>query len=79
MIQFRRLLMELDTAMREQIFNGHGIEGFRDGERFSIRYNAGGVVVNHQEIEVPQAEAEKAMLSEHDAYEALLKATRGSS
>ena len=58
--------------MRERVFVGHGIEVYRYGERFWIRYDAGEIVQSYREVEVSHAEAMRAMQSEHDAYDVLV-------
>lgn len=57
---------------KELIFSGHGIEVYRAGETFSIRYDAGEIAVNLKEVDVSAEDASKAMRSERDAYEVLL-------
>ena len=64
--------VSFDGQMSGRVFTGHGIEIFRDGDRFSIRYDAGEIVVDYREIEVSRAEAIKAMRSERDAYDVLI-------
>lgn len=54
------------------IFTGHGIRVLKIDSRFFIDYDAGGIAVQIRQVEVSEQEAERAQLSERDAYEVLI-------
>lgn len=54
------------------IFSDFGVEIFRRGGRFFLRYDSGELVVNMEEIEISEEESFKAQRSEQDAYEVIL-------
>ncbi len=54
------------------IFAEYGIEILRRGHRLYIRYDAGEIAVQLREIEITEAEAERARESEQGAYEVIL-------
>lgn len=62
--------------MNGKIFSGFGVEIFQRDERFFIRYDAGELVIQMREDEIPEEEAIKAQKSEKDAYEVLLTCER---
>jgi hypothetical protein len=62
--------------MDELFFAGYGIEILRRENRLFVRYDAGHIAVQMQEDEITQTEAEKACLSERDAYDLLLAIER---
>jgi hypothetical protein len=59
--------------LAEEIFSGFGIRVLSDGTKYFIEYDAGGLAVIPRTVEVTQAEAAQAQLSERDAYEVLAK------
>lgn len=58
--------------MSELLFIGHGIEVFREGDAYLIRYDAGEIADRLEDMAVSQADAERAMRSERDAYEVII-------
>lgn len=58
--------------MIEKIFSGFGIEIWRRGERYFVKYDAGEIAVQFREDEITEAEAAKAQECEQSAYEVLL-------
>ena len=58
--------------MKERIFIGHGIEVFRDGESFLLRYDAGEIADRLEDIVVSRADAYRSMRSESDAYDVII-------
>ena len=58
--------------MTEEVFNGYGIRVLKREGRLYVEYDAGGTAVQIREVEVTEAETEKAMKSERDAYEVLI-------
>lgn len=62
--------------MSERIFSDFGIEIFKRGERYFVRYDAGEIVVQLREDEITAEEAAKAQESEKSAYEVLLACQR---
>jgi len=54
------------------IFTGFGIEIIKRDGRYYIRFDAGHFAVTMKEVEVTEAEANKAKMSEKDAYEVVL-------
>lgn len=60
--------------MNKIIFSGYGIDIIERDGCFFILYDAGGLFINEQEIEVTSDEALKAQKSEQDAYEVILSA-----
>ncbi len=58
--------------MEEITFSGFGVEIIKRLGRFYIRYDAGEIAVSMEEKEITEAEANKAKLSERDAYEVIL-------
>lgn len=61
-----------------KIFSGFGIDIFMEGGRFFIEFDDGRSASRTRRIEVSDAEAQRARLSERDAYEVLLGRTRRS-
>ena len=62
----------------ERIFNGrdYGVEIFRRGDRFFMRYDAGEISSDYREDEITADEVEKVMRSEEDAYRVFLACER---
>jgi hypothetical protein len=58
--------------LEKVIFTGHGIRVLKIDSRFFIDYDAGGIAVQIRQVEVSEQEAERAQLSERDAYEVLI-------
>lgn len=60
--------------MDEIVFQRFGAEVLlRDG-RYYIRYDAGGIAVRMKELPISAADAQRAGLSEQDAYRVILNA-----
>lgn len=64
--------------MNDLVFSGHGVVMLRRGDDFFIRYDSGELVPNEVEVQVSQEQAERAQLSESDAYDVLLATQRNS-
>jgi len=62
----------MEARMEEITFSGFGVEIIKRLGRFYIRYDAGEIAVSMEEKEITEAEANKAKLSERDAYEVIL-------
>lgn len=58
--------------MSEAIFSGFGIDIIRRDGRLFVQFDAGGMSIDEREVEITEAEAAKAQLSEKDAYQLLL-------
>lgn len=58
--------------MNETIFSDFGIEIFKRGERYFIRYDAGEIAMQFREDEITEEEAVKAQECEESAYKVLL-------
>ena len=59
--------------MEELIFWGYGIKIFKSNKKIFLRYDAGEIVINMQDIEITEKEAIKAQISSKDAYEVILE------
>lgn len=58
--------------MNEIVFSDFGIEIFKRGERYFIRYDAGEIAVQFREEEITGEEAARAQESAESAYQVLL-------
>lgn len=68
------------TEQRENrgnlIFEDYGITLLKRGDKFFIRYDAGELVAQFEEVEVSELQAIKAQQGERQAYEVLLEVQR---
>ena len=64
--------------MTDRFFEGFGIEILRRNNQLFIRYDAGHFVIQMVETEITEDEAQKAQISEQDAYEVILETQRRS-
>lgn len=58
--------------MKTKIYDDHGIEIFKEDERFFIQYDAGAHVVANRLDEISKADAKLAMRGPQDAYHVLI-------
>lgn len=58
--------------MEESIFEDFGIEIVKRNQHYYVQFDAGELAVVMVEAEITEDEANKAMLSEKDAYEVLI-------
>ena len=62
----------MEIALDKQIFSGFGSRILQRNGRFYIVYDAGEIAIQNRQVEVTEAEAQKAQRSERDAYEVLI-------
>lgn len=62
--------------MEKVISDKFGCQVIKRGDRFFIRYDGGHIAVKMVEKEITTAEAEKAVISEEDAYEVIVAAIK---
>ena len=61
------------TNLLEKVFCGYGIEIFKTGETYFLRYDCGEIVSKLMEIEISEADAIRAQLSKKDAYQVIIE------
>ena len=61
-----------------EIFSGFGIHIFDRAGRYFVRYDTGHFATEMTECEITKQEAERAQLSENDAYQVLLATQQAS-
>lgn len=57
----------------KKIFEDYGIEIIERKGKYFLRYDAGELLCKYEELNVTPEDAEKAQLSEKDAYEVIIK------
>ncbi|MFA0814277.1 MAG: hypothetical protein ACC608_00645 [Anaerofustis sp.] len=57
----------------KRIFNDYGIEIDEENGKYVIRYDAGEIVSQIEEIEVTKSDADLAQISAQKAYEVIIK------
>ena len=55
-----------------EVFSGNGIQILQRASKYFIRYDAGHFATQMREDEISPQEAERAQISEEDAYQVLL-------